>query len=624
MLPAKTGVWRINWRSRQSQELGDLLHAVVWPRGPLGSDGPGQWLATLNPTSHGGNVTRLLTAVCARLGLLPVHIAPDFQRALSESTPMCIVADTNSVYQGSLYQALRLRHGKPTTVVVPDQVFMEMQRRREADNSTKATQVQDQIVTVARHSLPFMGARVLSRIRNELRYIVHQARPPEAMVRYFGSDAGNRAEDERLLAPDAAGPNFQRDRLILEVVRHVPSSLPPGVPVWFVTGDENLALQADSEGFRVGYCWPPAMPQRFAVSSPFIDHHTGRGHHVTWQSLLEELTWNVGGLTIQEAGKSIKTEYRLPSTRDLILSHHGSYGSSWRVGEHRETVWTPGTAATSAPDSNDDSSKAAPRKAPAAQSLVRFLLESAKNDGVEAESIYEPVRPYLTALSWTKISGSRYAATERGAALASEWAALTRNTVEAHAAWVEQAASDLLQLQPVDGLLKAVARRPGATAGELANLLSWSERDVQAQVRLLTAFAILARVDKHIWPTSSRTRPDVETAVSSALTRLAMSTGSGQEVVGTDRLYRELLEKDGISLIAFRVALWELHRKGVVAFGGSVPTIGRDGAVAIDLLIPGDSGEPIVDTVSLGAGDFLIPGESSQTIRLLEPRHEPS
>ena len=167
---------------------------------------------------------------------------------------------------------------------------MEMQRRREREPKAESSEhpLHESLVATARYNLPLVGTRVIERIRGRLKYVIHHARPPEAMVRYFGSEQGSGAEDES--GPvDSAGVNFQRDRLLLEAVRHVPTFLPPDVPVWFVTGDAKLAAQADCEGFRVGFSWKPTQPSRFVVTSPHIDPYTLLPHFVPWQEVVEEI-----------------------------------------------------------------------------------------------------------------------------------------------------------------------------------------------------------------------------------------------------------------------------------------------------------------------------------------------
>lgn len=624
---AASGLWRVNYRSNQGEELEDLLHAYVWPRTYQTPAAPGQWLAVCNPAAHKGQVTRLLSAIAARLGLMPVHFATDYQRMLDNEAPVCIVADTNAIYNGALYQALRIRKGKPTSVIVPDQVFMEMQRRRGLERprktATTATDLRDRLVQVARWHMPLMGSRLLDRIRRELRYIIYQARPPEAMVRYFGSDAGDRTQDEipSTLPLDAVGPNFHRDRLILEVARHVPSLLPPGVPVWLATGDADLAAQAHAEGFHVGFSWLPDPDSTFTLTSPHIDPRSGRGHYVSWTLLLEELLWNTGGITLQQAASREKTEYRLPEVRERVLLEHDTRPESWLVARVRGDVWSPRTVAPAAYEESlvtgADVPRAAPRKAPAAQSLVKFLCQAAHSDGVEIQSVYEPVRPYLSALGWAEVRGEAYVATARGAELAARWSTLTRNTVEEHAQWLKDASVDLLQLQPVSSVRDRFAGRQNALASLVADEIGWSERDVHSQARLLCSFSQLVRISGRHWGAVHATRSEIANIVLGELRRFRSGDG-GRDLVGTDNLFRHLLDTKPLSLVDFRLALVDLLKEGRITSGGSVPVVGKGSVVSVDLLVPASSGEPEVEAINLSAGDFLLPGESSQTLRLIE------
>lgn len=626
MVRATTGTWRINYRSLQGEELEDLVHSLVWARSAATPDVSGQWLADLNPGNHGGQIPALLRAVACRLGLLPVHLAPDYLEVLGAPNALCIVADTNSIYHGALYQALRLRLGKPTTVIVPDQVFMELQRRRGREPSgNKVMKLSERAVQSARYALPLVGTRVLQRIRSELKIVIHHARPPDAMVRYFGSDAGDRGEEEAAGLVDSAGPSFQRDRLILEVVRHTPSLLPPGVPVWLATGDADLASQAASEGFNVGFSWVPKEPGRFSLASPHIDARTGSAHFVEWPTFVEEFIWNLGCISLQRSGEATKTELRLPESRDRVLGEHGR---PWPVESARQIAAPRWIGEVAVPQDARERSvspvdlpgglRGAPRKAPAAQSLVKFLLASAGGQGVPVDTVFEPVRPYLTALGWAAVANGHYIATVRGRQLVEGWSGLKRDSVESHTRWLKDAAGDLQKLSVLSAFQAQLAGRKGVEAADLAMALGISESNVHSQGRLLSAFGAIVRIGKTHWGIARDDRAKAKLAVVSALGRLRADAGLVAGVARTDALFRSILEASPVSLPDFRVALWDLFNEGKVRVSGSVPPADKSETIQMELLVPGDGGEPEVEEVDLGAGDFLIPGESSQAVQMQE------
>ena len=157
-----------------------------------------------------------------------------------------------------------------------------------------------------------------------------------------------------------------------------------------------------------------------------------------------------------------------------------------------------------------------------------------------------------------------------------------------------------------------------AEAGELARVLSWSARDVLAQGRLLAAFGQMVRSMQHLWAVRTGERAELAALVLEQLRSMRSGGVTATGVVRVDALFRELLEHHALSLLDFRLALWDLHRQGRLQPGGSVPPADRTEMTKFDLLVPGAAHEPVVETIDLGAGDFLLPGESSQVLRVIE------
>ena len=609
----RPGLWRIALKTPRGHALDDIAHVVVWPQNTAEANEPGQWLAICNPGRYKGQLSRVLLATGSRLGLIPVHFSPEFERALVSQATMCLVADTNAVYNGAIYQALRLRRGKSTTLIIPDQVQMEMQKRRERSAPELDKGTPEDFVKVARYNLPRLGSRVLSRVKDQLHYIPNHARPPEAMVRFFGSDAGDRQEEEATAQPASVGPNFQRDRLILEVVRHAPNLLPPGLPVWLITGDGNLAEQAHSEGFYVGMSWLAELPTTFPITSPHIDPRALTSQHVSWSEFSEELVWTFGFASFQVAGETKAFELRLPEARDRILLREGQPLPSYCAKEIAAKSWNPQKpASTGMVGPATIAGPSAPRKAPAAQSLIRFLL--AASDGVPISKVFEPVRPYLTALEWVRAQDDRYALTDQGRGIVERWRNLTRDSVVEHCDWIRDVGKEISKLASAASVLEAA--NTASSGAEIATSLGWAERDVQAQIRLLSAFALLVRLDDSFATARRYSRDDAKKIVLDAL-----RSGQGVEayagVVPADKLYMKLARSERLAIIEFRLAVWELFQQGLLRPSGSAHPTEKSEAVYVELLVPDQEGVPMVEKVNLSAGDFLIPKESSQAFHVL-------
>jgi hypothetical protein len=192
---------------------------------------------------------------------------------------------------------------------------MEMQRQREryASRTTTIENISDWLKKRHDQSMQISAARSLQRLK-KLGVIVHYIRPPEAMVRYFGSERGSATSEEQSELGGEAGPNYHRDRLILEATR-TQRALLPHIPVWLVTGDANLSIQAKVEDFYVGYSWLPELSGTPVLTSPYLEPRTLTPQHLAVEEFLDEWLWNWEKMTLQPSGQAKRNLWELPDRK---------------------------------------------------------------------------------------------------------------------------------------------------------------------------------------------------------------------------------------------------------------------------------------------------------------------
>jgi len=315
------GAFRMGSRVRRgaredSFELG--LLRVFPSRAVDGEAGNGQWVFSIAADQGGNHRERFFIEAASRLGLLPVHFTQSFEEVLRNEAPLCIVADTNTLYHGTLTQALRLREGRATHVAIADVAMMEMQRQREkawtpSETGKRPQGAGDAAIAVESAKEPSLsehwsrsavrskflaaGGRTLERLR-KAGHVVHVARPQAAMVRYFGGSRDTADEDDGGGDGDTVGSNLLRDRLILEAAFQQRVNL-PGVQLVLLTDDALLAEQAKMEGLTVGFGWLAHSIEPRVLTSPYIDPRTLELRHVPVRDFIDELLWSCSILTLQ-------------------------------------------------------------------------------------------------------------------------------------------------------------------------------------------------------------------------------------------------------------------------------------------------------------------------------------
>jgi hypothetical protein len=601
----------------QNIEFGVL---VVYPQ-EYESQKVGQWHLTFRtfdfPESPNidNDMRQIFINMACRLGLMPIHFLKRFEEALLSIKPICLVADTSSLFNGSLEQALHLRSGKPTHLAIPDQVYMEIQRQRESkplskeeSNSTSDDANKEKPIILREllresysHNRQISTVRALRRIEKQSGLIVHTVRPPEAMVRYFGSERGSAIDDENKserLAWDS--PNYHRDRLILEAVRNQRVLL-PNIPVWLVTGDANFAIQADVEGFQVGYSWLPSVPNVRMITSPYIEPRTLTPYHLPVEAFLEEWLWYWKNITLQLSGNTKRESWTLPDKRERFRLELNDLGTECIKTEKPKSC--PRRSAAQVLNSLPPST--IPLKAPLPDKLLDGLQALADKQN-EQITITPDIKSYLQALGWAQ--NSTMSLTAKGKDLITRWNQLNREKVIEWCEWIRDAGNDFLRLEPQKQFQKALPSFGSKGKDELAKDLGISKGNVDSQSILANAFGIGVRINSKSWKTPWKTQQEAANLILNTTFQLKDTTSSGVQV---GKVLATLLNSTTpLSLANFRLGLFQLVKSGKIEVNGTSP----EKHIKIKVLIPNDG----LQEIDLGAGDFLIPGKSCQFIIPLE------
>ncbi|TKC98732.1 hypothetical protein [Polyangium fumosum] len=643
-IDALRGTFRIGSRVKRGAredwlELGTLR---VFPSRAGDQDvANGQWVLSIAADRDGNHRERFFIEVASRLGLLPVRFTQSFEEILRRDNPLCIVADTNTLYHGTLAQALRVREGRATHVAIADVAMMEMQRQRERawtpSGSGKKQQAEGtSAIPEASANEPSInehwsraadrsrflatGGRTLERLR-KAGHVVHVARPQAAMVRYFGGSRDTADEDDGGGDGDTVGSNLLRDRLILEAAFQQRINL-PGVQLVLLTDDALLAEQAKIEGLTVGFGWLTNTIRPRFLTSPYIDPRTLELKHVPLRDFIDELVWSCSVLTLQRENEGNLLVGRVPEERrERVLAAMGEQGFKVRwSNQSTNEIWEPSifSADSVRTERTEEHSLAkggtvatVPKKSPSALRLLERVLlwlagaESVASKGWKAEE-GQVTDAYLEALGWLAAQEGEKALTERGRALASRWQRLDPKNVQGWVDWMLDAGADLDRLAPVRATLRVVETQPGITDTRLAKLTGDSDRTLSAQMNLAAAFGRAIRLSAKNWTGASWTDEDAEQAILRGIETSEAASSSGLRSVLAARLFTSFLPEKPMSLPVFRAALNRLRGAGRLRFTGSSP---EEVGVKIRVLEPMREDPYVaVREVDLGRGDFLLPG----------------
>ncbi len=264
-------------REQGEQELGTL---VVYDEVSGFSSAP--W--TFTPFSE---QIQGLRRPAARAELLPVEFIRGADDPLMAPAPVLLIPDTNALTNGAVLQALQLRGRAATTVAVPDQVYMEIQKHSERGPALTPVKL------AAWWTLEELRSRQVS-----LQFL----RPADALVRYFGSDYGALSGDDNDADGNDESPGVAhtavRDRLLLEALRATRLQHSNAVAV-FLTSDARLAAQARLEGFMVTLFSPARWTEGRPLMSPFLNPYTLGTFEVAVETFLSSVFYDCPGRNLQ-------------------------------------------------------------------------------------------------------------------------------------------------------------------------------------------------------------------------------------------------------------------------------------------------------------------------------------
>jgi hypothetical protein len=524
-------------------------------------------------------------------------VQPLFAAALASPEPLAIVIDTSALYGGVMTQIVRMRSALPLHLAAPDTTFMEVQTHLEDERKARKADV---VLNTHRR----MPHRLFRRVKRA-GAVLHFIRPPEALVRLFGHErsdlAGRNAHGEALVQGVAPAPNHHRDRLIIEAARELKRSL-ADVPVWIATCDQNLALQADMEGFHAGLAWVLPLPDKPRYTSPWIEPHTLSLQHVEVSALLADILWTFDNVALRPDGAKKAIEWRLPSERRDVALHLLAPERDFDACSTGLTSWPAAEDATDGPS--------VPVKAPAPVKLVETLLAMTVSTPPEPRSTEVQ---YLVAMGWASPTDDAVQLTADGKAAAEEWRKLRRgDDADAWCSWVERMADAIRRLPTVQKLVAAL--KPGIGDDKLGTAMGVSERSAESQAVLAGSLGVTVRLNGKNWAVAEDDGRDEEVVLECAI-RLRATGPSRSTSVRTDQLFTALLPTTALPLYRFRRAIMGLTQRGSLQPGGSTQMTEQQSPVKLRTIVPGPQvGTAEQFVVDLGAGTFLLPGQSSQVL----------
>lgn len=675
------GYFKLGTQTKGGEQV-DIAKLRIFPANKDSSE-TGRWLLFIEPSigshqSYGGRLSQVLTGVAARLSLLPSRLTRTLREALLKPDPVALIADTSALYSGVFEQVVHMRHGLPTHLAIPDQVYMEIQRQRE--RSAKSGRRQPAATPPGsapsssleewmrgRNGAPPIAALelVLHRLQHDSGHVLHQIRPADSLVRYFGGERGGGTEEDAhnesgyLDDDDRIAENFYRDRLILEAVRAEQSRL-HHLPVWIVTSDENLAVHARQEGFRVGYGERVKPPNPWMIGSPWVDPHTLGLRHVPAQTMLNELVQQWGVITLQEEDRGLLRVWKRTEAKEQALGKTEPFSMQEREkGRWRESrpdldstasvsqlvasaqvSQRPIATSTQAPSSVE----AVERPVPALLTLREddpwkvtdwpiqiASLEHTINALLALRSsspsvVTEALRPkgvpsYLLGLGWAEShlrSGTReLRLTRRGVEQATLWQAVSPTDTKGVLDWWQLLKDIAAQFRPETPLGQLLGLLPPADGrGEqpavLATKLGWGKAAIQGQIALGHNLGVLVRWDGLVYRTLPVTQAEAASIIQSQI----------RGATRVDSLFIKVLRDKPLGLPSFRVGLLALYEAGLLSPSGGLPDPAYDEhkPVTLSVIVPTQQLPRKVERqeIDLANGDFLLPGVSCQVVTLRE------
>ncbi|MGX5827869.1 hypothetical protein [Mesorhizobium sp. 43Arga] len=582
-----------------------------------------------------GRIERILDAiatVAVRLGLVHPLLDPLLLEDMPFRRACTVVADTSGVLQGGINFVAQFLHPM-ARIKVPAVVHMEVinsadsfLKRRRATKANASALLFD-------HMLSQSGQRVLLRL--ELRPDTEIERTPllgDPLRNAFQKDSEPEWADLNISVPLRS----YCDRLILEAARLHQAHSNPGHMVRLLTADQGLARMALAEGIA------PLYFRTIGAEAFFGRRLTGAMMHpfsaeivrTPLQAVLWELATtfgaarlvsDVGWVEVAAIGTDL-TWSPLHSQNDLLWMRSSGIAplateaidedNKPPVGKKPAVTPKPGRSAAGAFKTQKPKAAAVPDVV----GYYRFNIErmfllivTLAGEGhlteADALKIVEAATPgeyirFLTAGDYVKVENGRWALTERGFELVDAIVRSDRrqladalSNVTSFASFRESLGATAVG-RPADLTLPSRAESTYKVLGELTGLGA-------------------SIPGEGYYPTPSL--PNLPTFVEKALRRYQeLDKGDGYVSVGA--WLESLVRSEGVHPAFAREALEEASAAGLIirATEGSTTDTRHDQHVI--RVLKSQGGKPTVETVHLYRGDFLIPGKSSSSIRLGEPK----
>jgi hypothetical protein len=589
-----------------------------------------------------GRALDAIAGVATRTGLSHPNFDPHALEGMPFRRPMTVVSDTTGVVQGGLDFVARYLHPM-ARVKIPAIVHMEIVNfavRFLANRRATRIKPTDLLLD---HLMSQGGQRVLLRL--ELQADIEIERTfllGDPLRSAFQTDS---EPDLRELNLSTTIPAYA-DRLILEAARHHQAQANIGHPVQLLTSDQGLARMALAEGLKPLFFRSVRAGDFFGrhLTGTIFHPFTGRLQKIPVAAVLWELATAFGTAKLSaEDGRAA-----------VIVSAIGETLSWSPYHSHADLLWLDGASvpgwdeALSAQPSDGqisltDDAPAPPTGPTSVQALATDTgrSEAVSKPKVGKKSLYRVNINRLFALfdaldDQQKLTEAALLETIRASArsgldeyrlfLASGNAITVQEDSWLAAPIVTEIAVALREQNIVE-LKRLMLRFPSfaAFAEELEQQLVGAPWGAQNFDRAARSYLTLGEVlqmgapifQEGFYPTPSA--PNVSEFASIALGRFR-DLSRGEELVATGLWLEALVRHDGIHPERSRHLLTEANASSLLrrSTEGSTTDVRFDKHVIQTLRLQG--GVPVVVSHHIYRGDYLIPGKSSSSLRIDEPK----
>jgi hypothetical protein len=573
-----------------------------------------------------GKVRRCLdaiTTIAARVGLLHPRFDSHSLAAMPYRRPVSIVADTSGIAQGGLDFVARFLSPVARTKVpaIAQMEIVNFSHRFLSNSRSGAVKGLDLLLD---HLLSQGAQRVLLRL--ELQSDIEIERTfllGDPLRSAFSKDDDKDIKDLNLNTDVPA----YADRMIVEAARHHQMQGGPGHPVLLLTSDHGLAKMALSEGINPLFFHSVENSQLFGRKLTGANLHPfgGQLQYTSLSLLLWECAVSFGRakLTSADGGKSLEvaafgkefTWSPFHSRADLLWMD----GSSVTAGGEppiAERTSLPGVSGRRAADNTAPGKPSVPAAGAASVPLTGWYTFKVQIlfDLIERlDDRQELTESEVLALVGTKAKSRRFL---RSGELipAKAWTVTPR--LQKLAIALRQgdirAARSVLQAVPSVFRFLESLEKTGIGRNWDSSMINRGAQTYMTLGEILLAGASISK--EGYYPTPNRPSPREFSGIALEIFK-SLDTGDG--LISTGKWLESLIVESGIHPEISRDLLKEASAAGLLqrSTEGSTTDTGYDDHKISVLRLK--DGRPVVESVHLYRGDYLIPGKSSW-------RNEPS